>query len=472
MRKADFDKAWETCRKFDRDTLDLKLIIINVFNTELILNITSRVLAIVGANGVGKTSFIEKVNRITSGRQCEKKADFELVRFEGQYRGNFLGLPAFFPMRNGESVPEILLIDASLDVHEIRKYILSITNLEEMLPQVGARVLKQKEVSQYRHVVHKYYESIEIYEFESATEVDEVFPFFIVKIDGFKYDSRTMGFGELSACYIIWTCLRAKKGTILLFDEPDSHLSPYCRTALLNFFAYAASENNLQIIFTSHSSETVATLNPQEMILIDKTSGPGLCISQDKRKTLRRLGFVSTPRLLLITEDVDGHELLLCILAKWASDFKDVVDVQMVLGGAAELVRLQRFFPKESRACRLQVVLDGDKRLEYAKNNAELLFLPDIYDPVESARITVTANPDYFTLQLGVPLHEVTRSLKATRHLDHHDFCSAFAQELNVQGIDTKRVRTNLFKAWLEVPAHAQDSQQLSKQILTLIGDE
>jgi hypothetical protein len=237
---------------------------------------------------------------------------------------------------------------------------------------------------------------------------------------------------------------------------------------MINLFAKIAADNNLFILFSSHSAETVTTLQQNEILLISDAGAPEIRFSPEKHVAMRRLGLITRPNVLVLAEDVDAHELLLQTWTKWGGEMNSAIEIQIMLGGAVELARLQRLFPVDARICILQVVLDGDKRNAHP-DSPKVLFLPGVEDPVASARSHVTTDPVFFAGQLGVSPEQVHSAIEAIAFADHHDFCSNLSDRLGTQGIDTKRVRSCLFRAWLEEPSIAVQAKKLSERILQLV---
>jgi predicted ATPase len=462
MRQAEIDKAWAICRG-QRSTLDVREILTKVGGASQKIELASRIVAVVGCNGAGKTSWLEQIYSHYQGNLPKIRKALEVLKVSGIRYGTAFVLPEYEAQIEHQSTPPTQYINIASEVNHVVSYARKLDNLEELLPQVGAKVATQKEIGIVQHVLQKNYTRIETYELEHPDNPDHTFPHFVVEQGNAKYDGFSMGFGELCSFYIIWLCSRAHKGSILLLDEPDSHLSPRARKALLDFLALVAAERYLHILFSSHAAETVAHLNPNEVLYFSEAGQPLISQALQKHIALRNLGLKGKPKLLLITEDVDAHEFLLQIWMKWGNDFRSIVEIRIMQGGAVELARIQRLFPQDSDICTLQVILDGDKRNEFPGQN--LMFLPGTEDPVVASRRYAILNPERFSEYLGIDIETLMRAIVETQHVDHHDFCSTLSDRLDAQGIDTKRVRVALFKTWLSDPENAKESKALADEI-------
>jgi predicted ATPase len=463
MRKAEIDKAWAACRG-RRPTLDLREVITKTSGQYQVLRFPSRVIGIVGSNGAGKTSWLEQIFSHYKGTALKARKALTIIRVGGLYRGEFLALPAHEAPWPQRSLPATQYINVANEVNVFINYSKGLDNFDELLPQAGAKVATPSELGRFRHVLQKNYSRIETYELEHPHDPDDTFPHFVVATAEDKYDSFSMGFGELCSCYIIWLCSRASKGAILLLDEPDSHLSPRARKAMLDFLAVVASERHLQILFSSHAAETVTYLNQDEILYFSENGQPTISQSLQKHVALRNLGLKSKPRLLVLAEDVDAQELLLQIWSRWGREYQTIVEIKIMQGGAAELARIQRLFPNDSTICTLQIILDGDKRNDYQGQN--IIFLPGVDDPIVSAKQSALDHIENFSNFLGVNIDALRESMESIQYCDHHDYCSLLSERLETQGIDTKRVRADLFKTWLSDVDNCKDGKLLAEEII------
>ncbi len=465
MRKADYDVAWKKCRNINGHRIWLNQIKAQHHD----ISVSSLMSAIIGPNGAGKTGFLKALSSLLSG-DTTPHPRHQLLSIHGKYSGRD------FSITHGSAVDfDTEYIDASLDSHYIQNYLARQPDIDDLVQQAGIRTLSEGDMDLYRHVCKRNYSSISISEIEAPAPAtlaeedegdDTVFPFFSVELDGIKYDSLSMGFGELCAFYIIWKTNRANRGTILLFDEPDSHLSPASRRALLDVLAFLADSRDLLVLFSSHAVESLHVMEESEMHIIHShgvSSPPHIAPVNTKRNVIRALGLTQIRRLLLVVEDVDAKEAVQQILNRWGNDIASSVDIQVVGGGAAEVIRFVRLFPPNASICRVVAVLDGDKKTEHSE--AGVLFLPTNHDPVHAARSSVVSDAQQLATLLGVDYETLKLSLKNIAHINHHDFCAGLKDELKLEGIEVSRVRAALIHAWLDTPDISVAGQSLAGQL-------
>lgn len=482
MRKADIDVAWQQSRLPGRARLAITSVETNHNDGIDALSICSRVTAFIGPNGAGKTEFLKALQSVFSAQLVDSRVTISKV--SGNFRGNV------FEIKPGLVDPPQALnsefIDASFEIRAIQKVLVGQTNLEEMLEQYESNLPNQDQVGLYRHVCGRAYDSISFKEVEfpaspDLTDLaqedssDNVFPFFEVQVDGVRYDSRSMGLGEFCGCYLIWRMRRADEGSALFLDEPDSHLSPASRAALLDAIAFLAHERKLWIAFTTHSIELLEGLRECEIFLVssDVVGQPArmLPINQ-KRHAVRTLGLAQQRKLLIVVEDVDAKEAVWCIVNRWASDIAKTIDVQVVSGGEVQVRNFVRAFPQDSQICQAIACLDGDKRVAPggAQTETRIFYLPSAYDPVQAARTVVEADCNSLANLLGVDANELSVALLRIRHVDHHDFLSRLIAALHLEGKGVPEVRTCLMKAWLFADGQSADAQTLANDLVQFVN--
>ena len=456
MRKAEIDKAWDKCREKSKSRLDVSHLF--VFTNEELqsIPIPSRVCALLGENGSGKSTFLKSLSDINSPinpLDSRPRVDGLTVKKNGIHQ-TFLNRPRtkIINLANDCSTLQIEKVDAAAEIHKIQKYLSSQNNLDEYIGQFDKRQVLGSDLSLYQVVTSRNYASFSIRELESPVDPDDVIPFFDVTLNkGPSYDSRSMGFGELCTCYLIWRIQRCEKGSIILLDEPDSHLSAGSRRALTDFFAVTAANNELWIIFTSHSIEPIEKLREEDLILLNRPEikfGTPIFIAQQKRDAIVQLGFTLSRRFLLVVEDVDSQEVVSQVLAKWQPQIAKACEVLALISGAEEIAKLITSFPKNTKVCTLTAILDGDKR-STVKEDPDILFLPGTSDPMQQMKAWCIANVQTISDRTSIDIVSVESAISRAAAHDYHDFCSSFSEALQQPNFDTKVARHTLLSAWL-----------------------
>lgn len=459
MRKAEIDHAWVECRNLNRSQLRLDSFKTLLKNGHDEVSITSRLTAFVGSNGAGKTRLLRSLYALFAGHQPNEEISLSIQQAAGFFRGSTFTV-------DSENAPPrdfaVEYFDISLDVHGMQQYFESQANLEELLTQYEPNVANTAQLGLYRHVCKRPYDRVSVLEIEGparpmvADVADDereelLLPFFQVEVSGVQYDNRSMGFGELCASYLIWKTNRMRRGTALLLDEPDSHLSPQSRRALSDALVFLAKERELWIGFTTHSLELLEAMQDREIFLIstdELQSTPRISSAVTRRDAIRVLGLATQRRLLIVVEDVDALEAVWFMINRWGRDIASSIDVQVVSGGANAVVAFIGSFPASARAFRAIAILDGDKREEFG-NIPNIHFLPSNRDPIDSAITIIRADCTEFANRLGVDRSELNRSLHMIWHVDHHDFLMRLVEQHDLQAKTVPDVRAALIHAWM-----------------------
>ena len=462
MRKADTDHGWQKCRA-DKSALWIDAISARHGAEIHRIDLTSRVIAVVGPNGAGKTRFLSELHEHLAQPAA---TSLQISQVHGSFRGR--------PIDNSPlQRPPTAYFDASRESHRSRGYFKNQAELRELLDQFEARNVVGNELDKYKHVCGKNYVSFRVREVEAPAEAsiadedpEDVIPFFEVECNGVAYDSLSMGFGELCACSAIWWICRAEKSSALLLDEPDSHLSPASRSALLDVVALEASENKHFVVLATHSSECLRNLSEKEILVIHDTGaggGKSIYQSENKRQIVRSLGLSQPVKVLLAVEDVDSLEVVRQSLNWWGDGLERSFEVQIVTGGANELNRFVGLFPKDARSLKIRGVLDGDKRNEFATSEF-LLYLPGDTDPIANARSKVPIYADGFASALGVPVERLISAHDRVAHVDHHDYLHSLVSSLGINGT-VSDARSALVRLWIQ---HEEIAPELRTMCVTL----
>jgi hypothetical protein len=134
-----------------------------------------------------------------------------------------------------------------------------------------------------------------------------VLPFFEVTFGADRYDSRTMGAGELAAFYLWWSLGRAAEGSIVLIEEPECYLSPGSQDAFRDYAASMAFTRKLCIVMTSHSAQIIAPLS-KESTRFFRRDAQGIKLVSDRPAPilLETLGIRPSVDTIVFVEDAAG----------------------------------------------------------------------------------------------------------------------------------------------------------------------
>lgn len=99
----------------------------------------------------------------------------------------------------------------------------------------------------------------EIFGVAVKTRVDEASPTTVklsYNLDGSRFSALQVGFGLTYCLSIVVALLRAKKGDLVMIENPEAHLHPSAQAKLAELFCRAA-RNGVQVILETHSDHVI-----------------------------------------------------------------------------------------------------------------------------------------------------------------------------------------------------------------------
>jgi len=430
---------------------------------------------ICGANGVGKSTLLT-ISRLTLDprsatartrcrhENCSAKMEVSLSKFPGQVLE--------FKIENGTpTVPEeadipVFRIDPGEEWFQIKTLVRKTANWNELLDQIDSRALDRKELARLSFLTGKNYSACELYEITEFDALDE-FPYVTVTLDGHDYSFEEMGAGEGALFLIWWHLNRIPARSIILLEEPETHVAAHSQRALMDCVAESC-ERNVCCIMTTHSSEIISCV-PKECIRLLIRQGAGVEVQACPMDSVLNsvLGVGIEKRLVAIVEDRCAREVTVELLRLLRPEIANRVLVTDV-GDDSAVVHNGRFFP-EMDTLRAVCILDGSERGRFKRpGNLKhpVIFLPTIYAPDEMLREYCRNEPDRIAERLDANRDLVVGTLASINGADHHDWLESLEQ-----GLGTSYVRTvgALLAVALEDAGFREASLQFIMEITELV---
>jgi len=107
-----------------------------------------------------------------------------------------------------------------------------------------------------------------VYEITAFSEDEAPLPYFEVVSMGKRYSLLQMGRGELAATYLLWKLDSAAPGSVVLVEEPESHLAAFSQDLLVDAMVSAVVDRDLCLIISSHSPGFFQRLPSRNVILV------------------------------------------------------------------------------------------------------------------------------------------------------------------------------------------------------------
>lgn len=179
-----------------------------------------------------------------------------------------------------------------------------------------------------------------------------------------RYSEAFAGSGEVAVASCVVQVLAAKRGTLVLLDEPEVSLHPGAQERLLAFLVNRARTHQLQVVLSTHSPHLVSALPEDAIKTFHQLEDGRFAVIQSTHPyaAFRRLGAVGGGRIRVLVEDRLAKAVVdQAILALTDAAQREVFSVEFPSGGADAILTYQLPVLMSSPGHTL-VLLDGDKR--------------------------------------------------------------------------------------------------------------
>jgi predicted ATPase len=421
------------------------------------------ITAIVGGNGVGKSTLAHAAAEVLSGAEGVKALSNRSARLNGgEFYATGSSHGSTFKWRldidceglrsyEGSDPGEVNWLDPAELAVICQQKILSDSEFADLLEAVGSRSLSREDLELASYIVGKNYTSCDVWEVPDYVGLD-VIPYFRVTVSGVIYGSETMGSGELSLLNCLWVLTRAAKDSVVVLEEPETHVSPRSQDALMNVVAYASDSRCLWVIVTTHSPVILRRLPLEHIrLLVSDESKSRLVRNPTWHQIGAILGGGIAYRGLLLVEDDCAKYFVQAVLDELQTDLRQQLSVAVVKGGISSIEHVLRHFPKESRWT-LAAAFDGDARENMRTKTFEWphIFLPGSTSPERllASALASTDAVDRLAMELSKRKDEVLVARDAATGRDHHDWLNEMCRVL---GPSNETVIRALVKIWISL---------------------
>lgn len=446
------------------------------------IHFRSGINAIVGGNGVGKSTLLAAIAELLTG-EAIKDALGHSARLSGSQtrgvatrQGRVVNLEV---IENAEGMREAQAqrfegttrwLEPSYLATQYRKQIEVDQNFEDNLEPLTPIHLSQEELEIASYVVGKVYSNCEIFEIADYAGIDRM-PYFRVSSDGVTYGTEAMGQGELSLMLIYWTLRDLPKQSLLVLEEPETHVSPKSQSALMDIVAKFCDEKSLWIVVTTHSPAIITKLPRTGLRLVTRGVGNATIIDNPSNTQVGfLLGGGVAYRGAFLVEDSMAKSFLVAVLQELDPDLCSQFEI-CVAGSDSRISAALRAMPVTRHWLRIVGVYDGDSRdgLDSSDFNWPATFLPGAASPEElliGALLQAEGAISALATELNRERQVIELAMNSAAGMDHHDWLFEMAR---VAGIEHEVLLRSLLRVWLQQAGNRAMAAEFCNQLRRMI---
>jgi predicted ATPase len=420
------------------------------------LDFTFPLTAIVGENGVGKSTILQAAATVYRSRKGTKESWFPAEFFPRTAWDEVTNVRITYGLREGKNSIHGYLhkpSDRWREVPERRKREVKFIDLGRILPissQVGYSKLAkaahrekkripfdEETLIRYSSILGRNYDDAGY----SLTDVDDKRWVPVVSVRGSAYSGFHQGAGESVIADLLKTSL--PKYGIVLIDELETSLHPRAQRRLVRDLADLCRILELQIIVTTHSPYILAELPPEGRVyILDSPNKKELVTGVSPFFAMTQMDDDPHPEADIFVEDDEARILLEELLVVEKKDLAR--RCRIIPYGTASVGRALGIMVKEKRfPVPTAVFLDADQTVSQG------CYLLPGNDAPEIEVFQELKKKSWFDVptRISRPASDVIDELeRAMTRTDHHEWVRSAADRLLIGGSELWRAMTN---AWM-----------------------
>lgn len=391
---------------------------------------------ICGPNGVGKSALLQALWAASdpegwsqSSYQDRRLADGAATVSFSKADGNIERHVEFGGAEHASNgdLGEVRFVNCWWETRDYREFFLSEEDSDVLVEGYAQVDLEKAEIEQLAALTGKEYSEISLFEIEW----DHTIPFFRVRYGADRYDSRSMGTGEICAFHAWWVLRRAKEEEIFLFDEPEAFLSFGSQVKLSHFVAQVCCEKHLSIVICTHSPAFIMYFGLDKALVVNRGENGFVVVDGTPRpRLLGQLGVATQLRAIVFVEDALARSLLVALLEKVDPISRSGVHID-VRGSDGEIIKVLKSIVGINVPIKFLGVFDGDKKGDVPDSIGEAsLFLPGDQALERELKDFVRANVAVVGDRLDV--NDFAAVIASLEGDEHHDWFSNLAADLGM----------------------------------------
>lgn len=417
-------------------------------------NLSPGLSVIAGGNGAGKSTLLGAIWRCVAGSATLNQVLIpsappwlRKIRMEGEQSEEPFYVE--LELESGQTINtfagNIEYIDPAAETEDILGKFRRDAQPSDLLEGIDPTYFSREQLEISSYVLRRDYSELLVYEVTAFSEDDSPVPYFEVESMGKRYSLLQMGRGELSAFYLLWRLEALPAGSIVLIEEPESHLAFHSQNLLVDAIVAAAVERDLCLIVSTHSPGFFGKLSSEHISLISSLPEPSIRCGLPVSTVSDHLGIRPNIAVLVLVEDEVASELLRAILSSVDRETLKHLEICRVKSGESGVRRsVQDIQVRPASPIKILGILDGDQRSQGKSSivSDRISFLAGDHPPEELVRRAFLRwrsgdFPDWSPSLLG-SVDELKLCLERLDGLDLHDWFHEFAAEFGGPRIITQ----------------------------------